>query len=388
MEYIKIPELVPYPLAAIQDDDLFEVAYLSGGTYFSRKVSGAAIKAASAGVTLWGLIEGDIDNQVDLIERLAEKFNNPTGTSAQYLDGTGTPITFPTIPAAQVNSDWNATSGVAVILNKPTSLPPSGPASGDLMDNYPNPTVSAIHNIDVQNGVPANGQVLQYTTSGSKWKHHTLTKSDVGLSNVDNTSDANKPISTATQNALDTKQDDITLTTNGTSGAATFAANVLNIPQYGGSGGSGFGYTLILGYTVTPLTASNTFVSGAFYGSQAVTLGNNRPSRWVLAPKSGRIVSASIISQLNAATYASPSSSVLTIRINNTTAGTSTIIDSAYPIGSSLSWSGNPPAKNNLYTLATPLVISAGDQIQIQIVTPAWSVAPSDITQQFVLFVE
>lgn len=33
-----------------------------------------------------------------------------------------------------------------------------------------------------------------------------LTKSDVGLSNVDNTSDANKPISTATQTALDAKQ--------------------------------------------------------------------------------------------------------------------------------------------------------------------------------------
>lgn len=34
-----------------------------------------------------------------------------------------------------------------------------------------------------------------------------LTKSDIGLSNVDNTSDANKPISTATQNALDLKYD-------------------------------------------------------------------------------------------------------------------------------------------------------------------------------------
>jgi hypothetical protein len=32
-----------------------------------------------------------------------------------------------------------------------------------------------------------------------------LTKSDVGLSNVDNTSDANKPISTATQTALDAR---------------------------------------------------------------------------------------------------------------------------------------------------------------------------------------
>lgn len=31
------------------------------------------------------------------------------------------------------------------------------------------------------------------------------TKTDVGLGNVDNTSDANKPVSTATQAALDTK---------------------------------------------------------------------------------------------------------------------------------------------------------------------------------------
>ena len=34
----------------------------------------------------------------------------------------------------------------------------------------------------------------------------TLTKSDIGLGNVNNTSDLNKPISTATQTALDAKQ--------------------------------------------------------------------------------------------------------------------------------------------------------------------------------------
>lgn len=37
--------------------------------------------------------------------------------------------------------------------------------------------------------------------------HVVLTKSDVGLSNVDNTSDANKPVSTATQTALNLKAD-------------------------------------------------------------------------------------------------------------------------------------------------------------------------------------
>ena len=41
-------------------------------------------------------------------------------------------------------------------------------------------------------------------TSGNP---HNVTKSDVGLSNCDNTSDANKPISSATQTALDNKSD-------------------------------------------------------------------------------------------------------------------------------------------------------------------------------------
>ena len=60
-----------------------------------------------------------------------------SGSSGMVLTSTGSSIAWttpfdgnyntltnrPTIPAAQVNSDWNATSGVAVILNKPT-VPP------------------------------------------------------------------------------------------------------------------------------------------------------------------------------------------------------------------------------------------------------------------------
>lgn len=45
------------------------------------------------------------------------------------------------------------------------------------------------------------------TSVASKTGVVTLVKSDVGLGNVDNTSDLNKPISTATQNALDLKAD-------------------------------------------------------------------------------------------------------------------------------------------------------------------------------------
>lgn len=55
-----------------------------------------------------------------LTSGLAGKFNSPAGTTSQYLRGDGSTVTFPSIPAAQVNSDWNASSGVTQILNKPT----------------------------------------------------------------------------------------------------------------------------------------------------------------------------------------------------------------------------------------------------------------------------
>jgi nitrogen fixation protein len=65
---------------------------------------------------------------------LNDKFDNPTGDNTQYLDGAGVPTTFPTIPAAQVNSDWNATSGVAQILNKPT-IPEAVTKTSDLIND-------------------------------------------------------------------------------------------------------------------------------------------------------------------------------------------------------------------------------------------------------------
>ena len=50
-----------------------------------------------------------------------------------------------------------------------------------------------------------NGNAIRLTSSSGVTNDVTLDKSDVGLSNVDNTSDISKPISTATQNALDNK---------------------------------------------------------------------------------------------------------------------------------------------------------------------------------------
>lgn len=51
----------------------------------------------------------------------------------------------PTIPAAQVNSDWNAVSGVAEILNKPTIPAQYNPTAGtgvSITGTYPNQTIT------------------------------------------------------------------------------------------------------------------------------------------------------------------------------------------------------------------------------------------------------
>ena len=57
--------------------------------------------------------------------------------------------------------------------------------------------------LDVQLTSVTMGNILVW--NGTKWINYTLSKSDVGLSLVDNTSDANKPVSTAVQTALNLK---------------------------------------------------------------------------------------------------------------------------------------------------------------------------------------
>ena len=87
------------------------------------------------------------------------------------------------LPSAAVQADWNQTVTTAddYIKNKPT-IPSTAADVGAV------PTTRTV-----------NGHALDSDV--------TVTKGDVGLGNVDNTSDLNKPISTATQTALDAKQD-------------------------------------------------------------------------------------------------------------------------------------------------------------------------------------
>ena len=61
-----------------------------------------------------------VNSDWNAVSGVAEILNKPTLSTVATSGDYGDLLNKPTIPAAQVNSDWNAVSGVAEILNKPT----------------------------------------------------------------------------------------------------------------------------------------------------------------------------------------------------------------------------------------------------------------------------
>lgn len=72
------------------------------------------------------------------------------------------------------------------------------------LNNYTHPTTDGNKHVP-PTGTTNNGKVLKAGATAGALSWENITKGEVGLSNVDNTSDLNKPISTATQTALNAK---------------------------------------------------------------------------------------------------------------------------------------------------------------------------------------
>ena len=193
------------------------------------------------------------------------KFLTTDGTSLSWATVTGGTTDYnnlinkPSIPAAQVQSDWTAVSGLGVILNKPALF------SGSYIDLTNKPSIPS--SLSTLTGVtittPSAGQILKY--NGSQWINDAdATAGGAGAGTVTTVSVASAngftgAVATASSTPLITittsvtgvlkgngtaisaasagtdYQAPITLTTTGSSGAATFSANTLNIPQYAGN---------------------------------------------------------------------------------------------------------------------------------------------------------
>lgn len=126
-------------------------------------------------------------------------------------------------------------------------------------------TLTAYEELSQRVGVleQSGGGTAGVTSVNTRTGAVTLAKGDVGLSNVDNTSDANKPVSTAQQTALNAKVDKATLTAKGDLYAATAASTVTRL----GLGTNGQGLvvdtTTPTGMKWADLVASNAVTSVA-----------------------------------------------------------------------------------------------------------------------------
>lgn len=214
----------------------------------------------------------------------------------------------------------------------------------------------------------------------------TLSKSDVGLGNADNTSDANKPVSTAQQTALDLKANlasptftgtvsgvtatmvglgNVDNTSDATKNAASAtltnktisgASNTLsNIPTSAVTGYSG--YVLY----VQSLTSSPADGQTIYWGSIPRAPNVTAAASKAYIPKAGTIKKVVIYS--NAGTAGSAEAWSLYVRHNDTT---DYLIQSLSLSTSERSWSN----------AAMSIVVAEGDFIEIKSVNPTWATNP------------
>jgi hypothetical protein len=122
------------------------------------------------------------------------------------------------------------------------------------------------------------GTTSQYWRGDKTWQ--TLNKAAVSLGNVDNTSDANKPVSTAQQAALDLKQNK--WITGTTSTAIGTAAKTATISGYTPAAGDLLALTVTNGNTATAPTlningsgAVGIYLAGAVVGAENAFTGAN-----------------------------------------------------------------------------------------------------------------
>lgn len=193
------------------------VVYISGATGDNALVSLADADTEPTSSKTIGLVAANIANDATgmiVCEGLISGVNTGSATAGQsvWLSSTAGAFVFGAPPAKPAHSVY---LGVVIRAHS---------VNGEILVKVQNGyELNELH--DVNAGSPSDNNVLAWDSATSMWTNQTaaqanlataadptftgtvtgVTKAHVGLGNVDNTSDANKPISTATQSALDGK---------------------------------------------------------------------------------------------------------------------------------------------------------------------------------------
>lgn len=142
-----------------------------------------------------------------------------TGGSVKLVEGSGITLTTTGTTADGIITIASTGGGGSGTVTSVAALT-LGTSGTDLNSSVANSTTTPVITLNVPDASATARGVIStspQTIAGDKTFTGTtsgITKSMVGLNNVDNTSDANKPISTATQTALNLKQDTLVSGTN------------------------------------------------------------------------------------------------------------------------------------------------------------------------------
>ena len=182
---------------------------------YKDSILGGASAAYDTLVELQAYIE---DHEGDLGALLTSIANKVSFSEAQSLTSPQQAQARSNInAAAEDHNHSNATTSTPGFMSGADKTKLDGIAAG--ANNYTHPTSDGNRHVPATTGGDVNKFLKSGGSAGSNPSWSNVTKADVGLSNVDNTSDANKPVSTAQQTAIDGKLDASHAGSGGTSHA-------------------------------------------------------------------------------------------------------------------------------------------------------------------------
>lgn len=326
---------------------------------------------------------------------------NLDGVPVDAITGVGTVNRLAYFTAAQVIDDAAAITAARALKSDANGIPThfdtaTEPSLTEL--SYVKGVTSAIQTqINGKENTITAGTTSQYYRGDKTFQ--TLDKTAVGLSNVDNTSDANKPISTATQTALNAKQDTIT------GGATTITASNLTASRALISDASGkVAVSTVPSATLAFLDATSSIqtqlnakvdtftmitqigtwsapaASTTYYAPIMIGIGIPLTSvtTFLSAFSFATKIVGIYVQHLNSSGVQGSSQNVA-IQIRNNTTPTSTQLINIQTNQAS-------GVQKNFEDYTLNVSIAANDSIALQINTPAWTTLPTNAVIRITLF--
>lgn len=161
------------------------------GAFVTKQFLTDALENTGAGDMLKSVYDADDDGKVDQAE---------VADSVQWTGVQNKPATFP--PTAHTHDDA-VSGGASGFMTGAEKQKLAGIAAG--ANNYTHPTTDGNRHVPATAAGNTGKFLKSGATTGSAPAWDSVTKSDVGLGNVENLSPANHPVSTAQQAALDLK---------------------------------------------------------------------------------------------------------------------------------------------------------------------------------------